>query len=290
MAGHLGHQYRARSSTGASRHHLDEETSTVAVLISELRRAALQDHTTENHLSKLTARAEESFASDIAARDTFRRLGGFEVLLDLLQSTPVAESDGQVEHGLLAVSLACNVLKLAITDHRGNLRYFANRLHGWNVLDHSAIRCSENVVRKTIAADQPSQLQQLGNSLIELATVSSNSSQSQLVIRHGSAMATLLNLVTSEHCKQSDGTLLDGLTQKIHDITQDSIASQVALWDSGALSTLLSHNLQHSVRTSSRDSLEQILQDIAYLGIPDLNDVHRLFAAARTSKILDLLY
>ena len=76
-------------------------------------------------------------------RDAFRHLGGFQVLLDVIQQTlKTASSENGVSADSFAMSTelyhtAFTILIAAFQDHDGNQRYFRERKDGWAVIKKS---------------------------------------------------------------------------------------------------------------------------------------------------------
>ena len=144
MALTAGQIRRPRSSTAASQGlNANEQSTSVAELCRQLTSVSpfLRDHDCEEAVV-VAGNLRQALAANPTSKDVFRRAGGIgsvlEVISELCQpgdheGSPAAQPSAKAVASLLPI------LATALSEHRGNERYFTIRLNGWSVLQDSLL-------------------------------------------------------------------------------------------------------------------------------------------------------
>lgn len=295
----VGQPRRHRSSTGASRGLNDDEGSTqTAEFIHQLGLGSDGESTSKERLSTASSAItalKRSFVSDTSSKDLFRHGKGFETLLHLLESAPkFFEKDFRKCGELLKNTLI--LLSEAIIDHRGNQKYFAYYLNGWQRVQNSldSIQSVPLDFEGDAAAKEVSTLQLEG--LLAAAVndesfgclqFSHNDSNREGTIEEASQTASTAVFGHPEACAIAVRLALrvmdrfQGLTlhllEVVSNLLKHNARNQVALWQTGVTSNLLEVALKSDLATNIKVRVGELISTLLYLGIPSLDDTELLF-------------
>ena len=139
MALTAGQIRRPRSSTAASQGlNANEQSTSIAELCRRLTSVSpfLRDHDCED-VVVVADNLRQALAANSTSKDVFRRAGGLGSVLEAIKELCQAGDEESAPAALPAAKAVAGLLRLlstALSEHRGNERYFANRLNGWSVL------------------------------------------------------------------------------------------------------------------------------------------------------------
>lgn len=260
----------------------DEEASDVAGLIRKL---CFQKGTPENdennHLSETAEKLRLQLIEHTPFKDTFRRGGGFERILETLTADDLRR-DGL--HG--ATSLIQSVVQLlseALNQHPGNARYFRGRLDGWTTLQHGFEKAMQTgEMSKTSTEDIVS----LYNILIAFALGKDefDIAAPQIgTIQNPHGLSIVLRLLLHSLNSLIGQETAELILNLIAELVQASTRNTVLLWQTGVLSDILKTALDPNTPAVLRPQIEALVLLLGRFGLDGLDDVALLFNRATES-------
>ena len=303
MALAAGQARRHRSSTGASRGlAANENESKTAELVRNL--SLPGDGPNNDKLLQAAGTADalrRELATGSPSKDTFRHARGFEAFFELLRKSVVpTQLDPNAYIQMLRSALM--MLSEAITDHRGNDRYFSYYLHGWNalqramddvqaaVLDHEdtegSKKSSAEVWKGLIVSafgdgsdqgeEDPSDANEEYSHPAGLIALSGNE-----VLQHAElcAIAVRLSLQFTKdkmYRHEADSRLFQ-LWRTVTTVVELNAHNRVGLWQTGLLCDLLPVTLNDDLSPLIRGCLESLVSSLIVVGLNSLKDVAFLF-------------
>lgn len=154
MALTAGQIRRPRSSTAASQGlNANEQSTSIAELCRKLTSVSpfLRDHDCEE-IVVIAGNLRQALAASPTSKDVFRRAGGLGSVLDTINELCQARDEEGTPAALPSANAVANLLPLlstALSEHRGNERYFANRMKGWSVLQNSLLTFLDATLNKS---------------------------------------------------------------------------------------------------------------------------------------------
>ncbi|KAM0696036.1 hypothetical protein Q7P36_004519 [Cladosporium allicinum] len=319
MALTAGQIRRPRSSTAASQGlNANEQSTGIAELCRQLTSASpfLRDHDCEEVI--VTAgNLRQALAASPTSKDVFRRAGGLgsivEAINELCQTgdeegTPAALPSAK------AVAKLLPLLSTALSEHRGNERYFTNRLNGWSVLQKSLLTFLDAALTKS---DREQHLDLVGillagvlqlafgetdgdrfASAVELrrdeikssGTVDEQQAQ-KLVEGHETvlqpqscalAVRMLLRVFNNQFTDQGAPLLVlsRSMLPLIHATVGLCLRNQFALWETGIMSHLILTWLDRNTTEECRGISRSFIELLKGFGLSDLDDAALVFQRA----------
>jgi hypothetical protein len=334
MALTAGQIRRPRSSTTASRGlNPDEQSSGVADWCRQLISVSpfLRDDDCEEVIT-IADHLKGGLAESPSTKDVFRRGGGLGGILEAIKELCKVGNEERSLAALPSVRAVASLLSLlsvAFRGHRGNERYFADRLNGWSVLQTSLLTLLAAIIDDSDHQGKIDLIVILLTGILQLAFGEDNGTllASAVESRRGEhnasansderpATATvrgdetvvqplacalsirlllqILDIQTNEH----DSTLL-ALAQiffaHVRAIVSLCMRNRYALWEAGLTSHILAIWFDRSKTEHSRCAAKEIMDLIKEFGLSDLDDAALLFRRASESDdarsmLLDLLH
>ena len=319
MALTAGQIRRPRSSTAASQGlNANEQSTGIAELCRQLTSASpfLRDHDCEEVI--VTAgNLRQALAASPTSKDVFRRAGGLGSILEAInelcqtgdeEGTPAALPSAK------AVAKLLPLLSTALSEHRGNERYFTNRLNGWSVLQKSLLTFLDAALTKS---DREQHLDLVGillagvlqlafgetdgdrfASAVELrrdeikssGTVDEQQAQ-KLVEGHETvlqpqscalAVRMLLRVFNNQFTDQGAPLLVlsRSMLPLIHATVGLCLRNQFALWETGIMSHLILTWLDRNTTEECRGISRSFIELLKGFGLSDLDDAALVFQRA----------
>jgi hypothetical protein len=333
MALTAGQIRRPRSSTTASRGlSADEQSSGVADLCRQLISVSpfLRPEDCEKVIT-IAANLKVGLTESSSTKDVLRRGGGLGGILEAIKElckvgNPECTLDALDSARTVASLLS--LLSAAFHGHRGNERYFADRLNGWSALQNSLLKFLATVLDGSDYKRQFDLVAVLFTGLLQLAfgenngsrlasaaesrlgehdtpttsdqknTVSAVRGDETVVQPLACALAIRLLLHLFETQKAGDDSKLLSLATiifgHIHAIVGLCMRNRYALWETGITSHVLAIWLGQGVTDQSHDCASNIIELIKEFGLGNLDDAALLFRSASESDdarsmLLDIL-
>ncbi|KAI5362388.1 Putative BEACH domain, PH-like domain superfamily, PH-BEACH domain, BEACH domain superfamily protein [Septoria linicola] len=286
----------------------DEQASDAAALIQKLFIQPGPSSSDEfTRLSDVAVELRQDLASQPSSKDTFRRGGGFERVLEVLQhvnlrlTSPQDNDIADVALSVLMESLF-RLLSKALAHHSGNQRYFINHANGWNAIyislagtqralaDNSAVDCQDGVRRIYDAllgcAMEDEHFHLLADkSRKESIQDALPGHVSSLKNPHAFAIAIRLAVgITGNDSRGYDRGCAATVLEYALGTCNVRTSNAIALWHTGVLTEVLKAALASSVDAHVHDLLRRMVLSLAHFGFPHLDDVHLLFKSAGNSS------
>ena len=295
---------RSRSITTASRGlNTDEEISRTVELCRQLHtRPPLRDEGDLEATVSIALELKEDLTANAASKDVFRRGGGFEKVLTVVENICNHEVEGEFQNLADTVSVVGSLLSLLSTafhEHFGNERYFENRLDGWTRLRKNLLALyrapddldqdlhSQHEARSTLIVNILALAlgQNDGDHLVNefkrlsSAGLTDERAFSALLKGHESvthphawSLATAMildtNIVGGADVQSPDARHFLYLVSAA---TKLSIRNQVHLWETGITGDLLNHYFNRASQPAQRTALKRLIDLLAPLGLSDLD-------------------
>lgn len=319
MALTAGQIRRPRSSTSASRGlNADERSSNVAELCRDL--IAVSPIAGDEGCRKIVTIAgnlKPALADGSATKDVFRRGGGLGAVLqatkELCQPSTEVVNFGKLPTAQAVASLLA-ILSTAFSGHRGNQRYFTDRLDGWPILQKCLLAffdatleldnhedrlhvvttillgilqlafgeddddrlASEFDQRREQFTSQDTTAEQIATGLVKGHEVIAQPQACSLAIR--------LSFCVFKHAAIGSSTSLLGLAKNVLSLLNLlsclCLRNKYTLWETGISSHLLLLWLDRSAPEPCRQAANEFLQIFKGFGLSNLDDAALLFRRA----------
>ena len=323
MALTAGQIRRPRSSTAASRGLNDaEQSSGVADLCRQLISVSpfLRDDDCEE-VTAIAGSLKRKLAESSSTKDVFRRGGGLGRVLEAVKELcklGAGENKPTALPSANAVASLLSLLSAAFRGHRGNERYFADRLNGWSVLQTNLLILLENILDDSNDVQQVDRVVILLTGVLQLALgetdgtqiasavesqrskpgVPSNSDgqEAKIAVRGHEivvqpqacalSVKILLRILKIE-TPEDDSNLL-ALTKSffshVHAVVGLCLRNRYALWETGITSHVLEVWLDHDTTEQCHDASGGIIETLKEFGLNELDDAVLLFRRACESQ------
>lgn len=296
MALTAGQIRRPRSSTAASRGLNDaEQSSGVADLCRQLISVSpfLRDDDCEEVVT-IAGNLKRRLAESSSTKDVFRRGGGLGGVLEAVKELcklGVGENEPAALPSANAVASLLSLLSAAFRGHRGNERYFADRLNGWSVLQTNLLNLLERILEDSNDEHQVDRVVILLTAVLQLAfgetdgTQLASAAESQrskpgvppnsdekeakisvrgheIVVQPQACALTvriLLRMLRIE-APEDDSTLLalaKSYFSHVHAVVGLCLRNRYALWETGITSQVLEVWLDHDTTEQCHDASER---------------------------------
>ena len=309
------------SSRGLS---TDEQDSETVSLIHDFRSLRRRPDAEEcNRLSNAATKLGNLVSSHVPAKDIFRRGGGFENSLELLDNFSNPD-DPQREDGgrspFTSSRLIKSIIRLlteALRDHRGNQKYFGLRLEGWNSLWQalenfhiSLLKINDSELVIKVAASLYDSLlalalnhdefdvlskrlqdSTLDTGSFDISSLTLEQSPTQATLHNPQACAIVVHFIVQVFDSSTIETsnvaqsLLANALQLILALVNHSCRNTIALWQTDAHSDLLEALLSQYSMIALKPLLEQLVLHLGQYGFRKLDDVALLLKQAATDSV-----
>lgn len=290
MALNAGQRSRPRSSTLTSRGlSTDEQASPIVSLVRQfVDNLPLNDDSALIEANDRALELKANLASQASTKDVFRRARGLESVLSAFRDICVTRDDDSRPYASIATLLQSLLLLLAeaFQDHRGNSRYFVNRCRGWEALRECFQSHHDHLLRLHHEDDGTNYIKDFCDLLLAFAFGRGlgDSPDEDATVVHHQACATLLHLAFRPVAGRIDFPAWRDAVVIVAKTVKRSIRSQIALWETGVSSVILSRLLDNGISNEQRIQLMELATTLAYLGTYDLNDTALLLRRARDSE------
>lgn len=301
--------HRHRSSTNGSRGlSADEQNSGTARLCAQLSSIAdLADETNVKDAVAIGKSLRKELSVHSAAKDVFRRAAGFESLLEIARQA-CSTIGHDASSSTIGVSSMLSLLSIALDDHLGNERYFANRLDGWKVLRELLLSASGELLDKESQNQRSEDIVTLLSSILTLSLGYEDGNRIAVGLATNTEMRDVTDLLKGcESIVQPQAwrlaiimvlkaTSAEGSTASvspptyprrvsslINAISRSRLHNQAASWQSGVTSQLLTHVFDRSTTAACRQEAEPLLGVLKPFGLGCLDDAATLFRKASES-------
>lgn len=323
MALTAGQIRRPRSSTAASRGLNDtEQSSGVADLCRQLISVSpfLRDDDCEEVIA-IAGNLKRGLAETSSTKDIFRRGGGLGGILEAIKELCKVANDGTTLTALLSVRAVASLLLLlsaAFRGHRGNERYFADRLDGWAVLQKSILMLLDAVLADSDHKQHSELIAILLTGVVQLAfgeddgTILASAADSrrkeqdaaidgdavkpEITVRGDEIVSQpqacalsirmLLRMIKTETTEIDSNVLAlaNNYFKHVRAIVSFCLRNRYALWETGITSHVLAVWLDRSTSEECLGVVSDILEMIKEFGLSDLDDAAHLFRRASESE------
>lgn len=323
MALTAGQIRRPRSSTAASRGLNDaEQSSGVADLCRQLISVSpfLRDDDCEE-VTAIAGSLKRKLAESSSTKDVFRRGGGLGRVLEAVKELcklGAGENKPTALPSANAVASLLSLLSAAFRGHRGNERYFADRLNGWSVLQTNLLILLENILDDSNDVQQVDRVVILLTGVLQLAlgetdgtqiasTVesqrskpgvpsSSDGQEAKIAVRgheivvqpQACALSVKILLRILKIETPGDDSNLLALTKSffshVHAVVGLCLRNRYALWETGITSHVLEVWLDHDTTEQCHDASGEIIETLKEFGLNELDDAALLFRRACESQ------
>ncbi|KAK5112769.1 hypothetical protein LTR62_003867 [Meristemomyces frigidus] len=313
MSLHVDNTRRARASTGSTKGlTADEESTSTAEGLGNLIWRD-DDPMADNveRLAQVATQVRQSLDEDEPARDTFRHAAGFEAAIALLQKLGGAELNGESgDISALLGNLTC-LLGAALT-HRGNRKYFRQRLGGWETLQEGCqavcnglASCPEGPARRAGILEPYNSLFKLGLNDPDYAIPSLGNADNNDDDRHHKhtvvypqALSIAVQLVSNTVRSNVQPLEAEDIEKDFarvilatSTIARTSVRNSAYIWQTGLLSKVLRFTFDDRISAAASSAAHQLILDLAAFGLGNLDDISLLFKQAQNSDLArDLLY
>ncbi|OTA37588.1 hypothetical protein BTJ68_04472 [Hortaea werneckii EXF-2000] len=295
---------RSRSSTGVTRGlDSDEQRSAIADTIRNLQvdvGSSVNDQVPRLQIP--LARLKEEFRNETRAKDLFRRGGGFESILDVISKIAALKGEGLGQRVALAQD-ALFTLGESFYEHRGNERYFSERLSGWAALSKSLREiqlCSPEHTESGRKAIVQLHFCLLQLALGEYSSVAASEEGSadgdspleslsgtlQIYYPEAALLALQLALgvleMEGEHPQEAT-KIVSSLLHTVTALADSSTRNAVALWNVGVPSETIRIAVSRNIPPEVKSGAHELTLALANFGLSSLDDVAFLSEQARTA-------
>ena len=323
MALTAGQIRRPRSSTAASRGLNDaEQSSGVADLCRQLISVSpfLRDDDCEEVIT-IAGNLKRRLAESSSTKDVFRRGGGLGRVLEAVKELcklGAGENEPAALPSANAVACLLSLLSAAFRGHRGNERYFADRLNGWSVLQTNLLHLLERILEDSNDEQQVDRVVILLTAVLQLAfgetdgtqlasaaesqrskpgvPANSDEKEAKIAVRGHEivvqpqacalAVRILLRMLKIE-TPEDDSTLLalaKSYFSHVHAVVGLCLRNRYALWETGITSQVLGVWLDHDTTEPCHDASGEIIETLKEFGLSELEDAALLFRRACESQ------
>ena len=283
----------------------------MVTLVSELQVRSpcewLKEHI---RLTEVSDALRLELSSAVANQDTFRRAGGFEGCVSVLQQLV---APGHVDDESLSALLSSILLLLSssVKAHRGNRKYFSSHVSGWQSIGSYLDEIQARILLAADSSQSSEEVWSLQRCLFALAVevddVQGDSAASTAGMEHQHlvpysehgthtlehpqacviAMRLALALAADTPSEDSHTRIILAVSsvRTCLALSSLSIRNKFALWQSNALSVALHACINAGTAPEIASAMHDLTLQLASFGLPNLDDVALIFKSAQTSPV-----